>query len=168
MKTFLSFITTITILLLANNDAVAEPQSCPMGTITKDVKKVLQERRESTFNHCLACQGNRCELKKWPRDDNSQKFAEMCKTFFCTPVKRRGSTIVPELRDTNAMTYFTFEIDERGRAYNFVITSWSGNFNEEEALEWTKAFYKSIRYEPIRNAGEAYVITNLKGSVRFR
>ncbi len=168
MKTVLAIVITITIALLINENAAAEPQSCPMGTVTKDVKKVLQERRERTFKHCLACEGNRCELKQWPMDEDSRKLGEMCKIFFCTPVKRRGSSFMPELKDVSAMTYFTFEIDERGRASNFEITSWSGNFSEDEALQWTEAFYRSIRYEPVRVAGEDYVITNLKGSVRFR
>lgn len=67
------------------------------------------------------------------------------------------------------MTYFVFEIDEVGRASNVELTSWSGDFDDaEEALEWVEAFLQSLRYEPIRIGDQPYVITNLKGSARFR
>ena len=158
------------IVLLAINSIViaAEPKVCPRGIIAKDVQKVLQERRESTFKHCLSCQGNRCELKDWPADENSQKLGQMCKTFFCTAIKMPMSTFAPQMRDMSGSTYFTYEINEKGRAENFNVTSVSGELSDEDALEWAQSLFKRRKYEPVKIGDQTYVITNLRWSARIR
>lgn len=146
----------------------ADTTVCPRGTMTKDVLAQLQERRERTFKHCLACEGNRCQLKPWPADENSQKLAHMCKTFFCTPVSMPRSTFTPEAREMEGTLQFTYEINEKGRADNFQITTVSGDVKEEEAVDWARSLFKRRKYEPIEIDGTTYVITNLRSGTRVR
>ena len=141
---------------------------CPRGTVNQEIRAKLQERRESTFGHCLACQGNRCELKGWPADENSQKLAQLCMTFFCTPIKIPRSTFVPETRDMQGAMQFTYEINEKGKADNFRITTVSGDLTATRALEWAESLFKRRKFLPVKIGDEHYVITNLRSSSRIR
>lgn len=147
---------------------LADPTHCPIPEMDKDTAEVLQLRREKTFDHCLSCQGERCELKAWPADENSQKLAHMCRIFFCTPIKRPRSAFAPEIRDMQGEFHFTYEINRKGRADNFVITTYSGDIDLKEAKQWAQALYKRRKYEPVTIGDNTYVITNLAGSSRVK
>lgn len=148
--------------------AVAEETTCPAGVLDKKALADLQERRERTFEHCLACTGNRCTLKAWPAQKEAQTLATMCKEFFCTPKRIPRTTFSPPARDMSGTVYYTYEIGTNGRATNFVVTTYSGSINEDEALAWVQAMYKRRRYEPIKVDGQTYVLTGLKNVARIR
>ena len=63
---------------------------------------------------------------------------------------------------------FTYEINEKGRADNFQITTVSGDVKEEEAVDWARSLFKRRKYEPIEIDGTTYVITNLRSGTRVR
>ena len=61
--------------------ATAEPRTCPVNFIKKNQIKTIVERRQTTFKHCLACEGDQCVFKEWPAE--GQDFAAACKLMFC-------------------------------------------------------------------------------------
>ena len=63
---------------------------------------------------------------------------------------------------------FTYEIDEKGKADNFRITTVSGGLTEARVLEWAESLFKRRKFLPVKIGDERYVITNLQSRARIR
>ena len=117
------------------------------------------------FKHCLECEGDSCELTRWP--ESGKDFAKVCKALFCTPKKIPRTTFAPDEVDKDGAFNFTYTIGKNGRVKDIEVTDVIGDITYEAALKAAEATYKRRRYEPIIIDGTAYELSNLQDGVKI-
>lgn len=159
-------IISILCLALLSPFVFAEPSSsCRSQVIQKNQLDSIVERRATTFKHCLVCEGDSCQLKKWAA--SGVDFMRMCKVLFCTPKKIPGSALLPEAANQDGAFHFAYTIGKDGRVKDIKITEISGGVTPKTALKLANSAYKRRRYEPIIVNEQPYELTNLTDSIRL-
>tara|TARA_R110002072_G_scaffold31735_18_gene97698 strand:+ start:20477 stop:21022 length:546 start_codon:yes stop_codon:yes gene_type:complete len=155
----------LTCLLFAFNASADPATACPVQVIKRDQIKAVVARRQTTFKHCLECEGDSCELTRWP--ESGKDFAKVCKALFCTPKKIPRTTFAPDEVDKDGAFNFTYTIGKNGRVKDIEVTDVIGDITYEAALKAAEATYKRRRYEPIIIDGTAYELSNLQDGVKI-
>ena len=153
-------------LCLTSLHVVSEPRTCPVSVIKKNQIKTIVERRQTTFKHCLACEGEQCVFKEWPAE--GKDFADACKLLFCTPTKMPRKMFVSDDTAKEGGVFFTYGINKKGRVDFVEVTELRGELTEESALELIRDFFERRRYEPIVIDGKAYELVDLKDGTNHK
>lgn len=154
-----------TVAVLSSTAYADLPTSCPTQVLQKSQIASVLERRTTTFKHCLECNGQSCQLKRWAA--GGQQFAQMCKVLFCTPTKIPKSATTPLDAEQDGEFRFTYTIGKNGRIENIQVADISGGITPRQALKLAKSTYKRRRYEPIVVDGVEYELSNLVGHMRL-
>jgi hypothetical protein len=145
--------------------ALAEQRSCPTQPIKKSEISNIVERRQSTFEHCLQCEGDQCQFRDWPAE--GQDFSQACRLFFCTPTKVPRKMLVLPGTARDGGVFFTYGINNKGRVKDVEITRVVGDTTEEMGRELINDFFERRRYEPIVNNGKAYELNQLNDGTNY-
>lgn len=144
----------------------AEGRSCPVEVIRKDQIESVVARRQTTFKHCLACEGDVCQFRQWPEE--GKEFASACRLLFCTPTKMPGKMFLPDNVTKEAGIFFTYGINKQGRIDNVEITELLGGLDETEARKMIRNYFERRRYEPITIDGKTYELQGLKDGTNYK
>lgn len=166
MKNAIRLTLTLVFASLTAEVSLAEQRSCPALVIKKSEVKSIVARRQTTFKHCLSCQGETCEFKDWPAE--GQDFARACRLLFCAPTKMPQKMLLPEKFTKEAGIFFTYGIGKKGRIKDVEITDLIGDIEEEEALQMVNNYFERRRYEPIVVDGKTYELINLKDGTNYK
>jgi hypothetical protein len=145
--------------------AVAQSRTCPVEVIRKDQIESVVERRQTTFKHCLACEGDVCQFRQWPEE--GKDFANACRVLFCTPTEMPGKMFLPDNVTKEAGIFFTYGINKQGRIDNVEITELLGGITETEARKMIRNYFERRRYEPITIDGQTYELQGLKDGTNY-
>jgi hypothetical protein len=146
--------------------ATAEPRTCPVNVIKKGQIKTIVDRRQTTFKHCLACEGDQCVFKEWPAE--GQDFAAACKLLFCTPTKMPWNMFVSEDVAKEGGVFFSYGINKKGRVDFIELTELRGDVTEDMARELINDYFERRRYEPIVVDGKTYELVDLKDGTNYK
>lgn len=160
----MKFVFTVILLLSLALPTLAQGRSCPVEVIRKDQISSVIERRQSTFKHCLNCEGDQCEFSEWPEE--GRDFAKACRVLFCTPKKRPKKTFMSQ-QIKNGSIFFTYGINKDGRVKDVDLTEYSV-VSEEQARKLIRSYFERRRYEPIVIDGKTYELNGLNDGTRFK
>mgnify|MGYP003659389908 FL=1 len=159
-------ITTLLLLIgLITEVTAAEPRSCPTQAIKKSEISNIVEKRQTTFEHCLACEGDQCQFREWPAE--GKNFEQACRLFFCTPTKVPRKMLVPPGTARDGGVFFTYGINRKGRVKDVEVTEVFGETTEEMGRELIDNFFERRRYEPIVVDGKVYELNQLNDGTNY-
>jgi hypothetical protein len=145
--------------------AFAEERSCPVQVIEKSEIANIVERRQTTFKHCLACEGDQCQFREWPAEGND--FAQACRLLFCAPTKMPRKLFVSPGTAREGGVFFTYGISRKGRVKDVEIIQVVGETTEEMGRELIDDFFERRKYEPIVIDGKAYELNQLNEGTNY-
>ena len=147
--------------------ATAEPRTCPVNVIKKNQIKTIVERRQTTFKHCLACEGDQCVFKRVA--GRRSRFCSRCKLLFCTPTKMPRKMFVSVDTAKEGGVFFSYGINKKGRVDFIELTELQrGDVTEDMARELINAYFERRRYEPIVVDGKTYELVDLKDGTNYK
>ena len=89
--------------------------------MNKDTASQLSQFRKQTTDTCLACEGDTCKLKAWPKEQKGDEA--VCKLLFCTPSYVSKFFEKPDdVKAGKTRIKFTYSINSKGKIKGINVT----------------------------------------------
>ena len=133
------------------------------GTLAKVGIARLQEVRSKANKHCLACRGDQCVVKQWPK--GQEQGRALCHSLYCIATKypRAVTSEQTGWADHLAEVRFKINRDGRGQMLEYIARTNADRIKpyKREIDRTTQGLLHSTLFEPLVVDGEPKEIVNL-------
>ena len=130
--------------------------------MNKDTASQLSQFRKQTTDTCLACEGDACKLKAWPKEQKGDEA--VCKLLFCTPSYVSKFFEKPDnVKAGKTRIKFTYSINSKGKIKGINVISAKGAMNKRESYKYLQSFTSKTQFDPLLVNGIISKIEDIQG-----